>query len=247
MPQHAPSYCIILTTLTGPQKSGDQIYSILPVGSILGNVANRSSTSSGSPSPIPAPIAADSDHNVRTWMDQTAAARDNAPPDWYGTSQRGLAALGQEHSPVDWGDTRVRRHSLPTSTVLASTSVSSSTVPFPTSDQMAELSLSGSNTIRPKHKEQSKLRQALSVIGEGSSHSRESTVDRAANVPIPDDDVDDGSTERGSEGSNHRADPDEVTVHPSNGTTSRSASDGSGTGLGVRDDLLGGHTALTWP
>lgn len=236
--------------MTGPQKSKDQIYSILPVGSILGNVANRSSASSPSRSPIPTTVSADSDHNVRTWMDQTAAACDNTPTAWYGASPRGLTPLGQEHGPVDWGDARVRRHSLPTPTALASSLASPSTVPFPTDDNVAESSLLGSTTVRPKHKEQSKLRQALSVIGEGSSHSRESTVERAVNIPIPEDDVDDRSTERGSVGSNHRTDPDEATVHVGNGSTSilaPSTSDDGGTGLGVRDALLRDNTTPTWP
>jgi len=150
---------------------------------------------------------------------------------------------------VDWGDARVRRHSLPTPTAIASSAVSSSIVPFPTGDQAAESSLAGSGTIRPRQKEQSKLRQALSVIGEGSGHSRESTVDRAANVPIPDDDGDDTLTERGSEGSINRTDTDNMTVHAANGTTPVLARPGlgDGTGLGVGDDLLGDHTPPTWP
>jgi len=232
----------------GPQKSEDQIYSILPVGSILGNVANRSSSSSPSQSPNSTTLPADSDHNVRTWMDRTAAARDNTPTEWYGTSQRSLAALVQEHGPVDWGDARVRRHSLPTPTAITSSAVSSSTVPFPTGDQVAESSLAGSGTIRPRQKEQSKLRQALSVIGEGSGHSRESTVDRAATVPIPDDDGDDTSTERGSEGSINQTDPGSTTVHATNDTTPVPArlTLGDSPGLGVGDDLLGDHTPPTW-
>jgi len=181
-------------------------------------------------------------------MDRTAAAGDSTPTEWYGTSQRSLAALGQEHGPVDWGDARVRRHSLPTPTATASSAVSSSTVPFPTGDQVAESSLAGAGTIRPRQKEQSKLRQALSVIGEGGGHSRESTVDRAANVPIPDGDGDDASTERGSEGSIDHTDPDNMTVHAANGTTPVLARPtlGDGTGLGVEDDLLGDHAPPTW-
>lgn len=186
---------------------------------------------------------------MRTWMDRTAAARDSTPTEWYGTSERSLAALGQEHGPVDWGDARVRRHSLPTPTAIASSAVSSSTVPFPTGDQVAESSLTGSSSIRLRQKEQSKLRQALSVIGEGSGHSRESTVDRAANVPIPDGEGDDdASTERGSEGSINHTDPDNMTVHAANGTTPvlTRPTIGDGTGLGVGDDLLGDHTPPTW-
>lgn len=68
---------------------------------------------------------------------------------------------------------------------------------------MSEASSSG--TIRPGHKrEQSKLRQHLSVIGESSSgHSRESTSTahgHSADAPADADDDDDAATEKGSDG-----------------------------------------------
>lgn len=201
-------------------------------------------------------------------MDQTAAARNDLSTDWYGSAHRSLTALGQEHGPVDWSDahdSRVRRHSLPTPAVLgssisppSSSSASSSTVPFPSEVLMSEASGSGSgsssgtSTLRPAHKrEQSKLRQHLSVIGEGSSHSRESTIgarSRDGNAESSDHnnnaaDDDDALTERGSDGGNtNQKDetiPDDTTIRldpDSPSLPSESPTEDSG-GAGVRDDL----------
>ncbi|KAF8322204.1 hypothetical protein DL93DRAFT_2072066 [Clavulina sp. PMI_390] len=178
----------------GPQKAEDQIFSILPINSILSNVDKARSSPSPSPSAPPSLPASYSesnlhDQNVRTWMDQAAAARDNTPTDWYSTTHRSLTALGQEHGPVDWSDSqdsRIRRHSLPTPSPFASTSPTtpspiapSSSIPFPTEPMMSEASSSSSGAtlrIAPK-RGQSKLRQHLSVIGEGSAHSRDSTIE----------------------------------------------------------------------
>lgn len=238
----------------GPQTADDQIFSILPVGSILNNVKPQSSASSPSPSTAPGSYLSEptlQDQNVRSWMDQTAAARDSLPTDWYGTNHRSLGTLGQEHGPVDWNDGhdgRVRRHSLPTSTVLASSSgtASSSTVPFPTETLMSEAS--GSGTLRPVHKrEQSKLRQPLSVIGEGSAHSRDSTIEAVPKTPgAPDED--DTATERGSDGgrdaTNHTddANSDDMTLRLGKDSPSLESDvlgDGGGGELdgGHRDDL----------
>lgn len=199
-------------------------------------------------------------------MDQTAAARNDLPTDWYGSAHRSLTALGQEHGPVDWSDShdaRVRRHSLPTPAILGSSisppssSASSSTVPFPSEILMSEASGSGSGsssgTLRPAHKrEQSKLRQHLSVIGEGSSHSRESTIGARSRDGNPESsdhnnntaDDDDASTERGSDGggnTNQKDEtiPDDTTIRldPNSPSLPSESPTEDGGGAEVRDDL----------
>lgn len=140
-------------------------------------------------------------------MDQAAAARDPPPGlDWYSGASRSITALTNENGPVDWTDTsdaRVRRHSLPTKPETLNGVASSSTVPFPSpADLNTSTSLgTGTGTVRPRqNREQSKLRNTLSIIGEtGSSHSRDSTTTETPGSGATVDD-DDTSTERGSDG-----------------------------------------------
>lgn len=152
----------------------------------------------------------------------------SAASDWYSSSVLPVTSYAGAVDWTDVSDVRTRRHSLPTVPQgLASTShespASSFTLPFPslpsTSSDIASTSKVEAQTnglsalAKKKSTGKSKLRQTLSVIGEGSTvlsgHSRESTYTiRGApdgdqeNVEGGDgdahDDDDDTTTERDS-------------------------------------------------
>ena len=279
----------------GPLKNEDQIYSILPIGSILSNVTNNDRSAASSPSPhamtyhhqsaanFNSKISessndTDTEGDVRNWMDKSTAAREAAPDltsssrsllptssspstlmgvasDWYSSSALPVAAYAGAVDWADAGDARARRRSLPTDpqAALASTSTSAFAVPFPsvastsTDPYLAsksDLTPNGTTSLAKKSPGKSKLRQTLSVIGEGStvlsSHSRDSTYTARGppeglkgaleNTGDSDGDDDNVSTERDSIHSKGAPGEDETIQRSLNESESESKQSDGGSG-----------------
>lgn len=177
----------------GPQKSEDQIYSILP----LGILSARSSSSSPTPGMLSASATVtDSDSGVKSWMDQTTSAADAsagggeayAYPYDHPITPSPTATPDWGNMNVDWADqeSRARRHSLPT---LATPTTLIPSINLPSSSSGGSLSAS-SNSLRvpfpvgmppspPERRRtgESKLRQVLSAIGESGSGSSNHSID----------------------------------------------------------------------
>lgn len=224
---HTVGYCTFLSVPyliqelpTGPQKSEDQIYSILPVG-ILNN---RSETSSPSPA-----ISNDMEYagsgvaGVRSWMDHTSSAREAQYEVPTHSTTLGAAAMTMVPDwslGGDWSDAnaRERRHTLPgpllpssssSSIPIATTSSSppsSSSVPFPATTPPS----------RPdSRRAESKLRNVLSVIGESrqpSGDSEDYEPTERASSPPPTPSANGGDEDADSDNSSEDEDRDDRTI-----------------------------------